>query len=228
MKWSEYIKCSFDGINLDPKIWHGAVSRRKNSYCFVFISEMKNSKQIFYSISEDGQFFSKPQILIKISKEWKYFYRPFFLEYTAGEYACIYGVVNRDNAWYLSMNLGFQLENMQGISIKESKLMKKLDDRVIATQNISYHIKSFFKYMNSSIRLELYVFIIPLLGFLQVCQNPFKYFIAILFSIFTCSAYLTRFKIYNCKYFFSKVLVGVIESIAIVAIASWIENIICK
>ena len=73
MKWSEYIKCSFDGINLGPKIWHGAVSRRKNSYCFVFISEMKNSKQIFYSISEDGQFFSKPQILIKISKEWKYF-----------------------------------------------------------------------------------------------------------------------------------------------------------
>lgn len=225
ISWSKYRICSLNGMNADLKMWHGSVSKEGNIYHFVFVEKMVGSKLIMHCTSYDGISFSAPEELIILSKQWNYIYRPFLLCSDKG-YACVYGVVNRDNAWYLSMNRGEELESIQGISEREIVQMKDLSDTVIDTNTLRYYIKFVLKSINSAIRIELLSLVIPITGILLMTQGASYTFGIGLVCIVFCIVYLTRMKVYNHILLFAQIVAGVIEGISIMAIALLFVNTI--
>ena len=115
--WLPFVNCTFDGAPELQKVWHGAVSR-DNLYRFVFVEDSGKSKEILYTESADGTTWQEPRAIIQKKNFWAAFYRPCIL-YSNSNFYCIYGVITRDNEWYLSMSTGISPDGLRGISSQE-------------------------------------------------------------------------------------------------------------
>ena len=159
--WLPFVNCTFDGAPELQKIWHGAVSRDK-LYRFVFVEDSGKSKEILYTESADGTTWQEPRTIIQKANFWTAFYRPCIL-YSNSNFYCIYGVIARDNEWYLSMSTGASPDELRGISSKEIGA-SEINSAIMMKHSIIHLVKDVYHFIQSLCRPEL-VFICVFVAF---------------------------------------------------------------
>ena len=150
--WLPFVNCTFDGAPELQKVWHGAVSR-DNLYRFVFVEDSGKSKEILYTESADGTTWQEPRTIIQKKNFWAAFYRPCIL-YSNSKFYCIYGVITRDNEWYLSMSTGASPDGLRGISSQELGA-SEINSSVFAKYSATQVAKSVYHFVLSLCRPEL-------------------------------------------------------------------------
>lgn len=156
--WTEATQCVLGENEEGIDIWHGSVSKYNNQYYFVYV-DMTDKQEVFYCSSADGIHFSDPEIIIENQGFWDYLYRP-FLAFYEDSMACIYGVVNQDNQWYLSMSRGSEVHNLIGIDEQDVPFMQSLSDEPTDTHNIWYHVRNTYNLIQDYLRIELVAMLI--------------------------------------------------------------------
>lgn len=150
--WIPFVNCTFDGAPELQKVWHGAVSR-DNLYRFVFVEDSGKSKEVLYTESADGTTWQEPRTIIQKANFWTAFYRPCIL-YSNSNFYCIYGVITRDNEWYLSMSTGTSPDGLRGISSQELG-SSEINSSVFAKYSATQVAKSVYHFVQSLCRPEL-------------------------------------------------------------------------
>ena len=159
--WLPFVNCTFDGAPELQKVWHGAVSR-DNLYRFVFVEDSGKSKEILYTESADGTTWQEPRTIIQKANFWTAFYRPCIL-YSNSNFYCIYGVITRDNEWYLSISTGASPDELRGISSKEIGA-SEINSAIMMKHSIIHLVKDVYHFIQSLCRPEL-VFICVFVAF---------------------------------------------------------------
>lgn len=193
LKWHNLQKCEIAGIS-DNALWHGSVSLGGGVFHLVFIREMKGSQSIFYCHSLDGIRFSNETEILRNDKSWNYLYRPYLLV-DEDKTICVYGVVNRDNKWYLSMNVGETEAALRTLSQTDTSKMIQLSDKVENTNTVMWKLRSTIKQVNSLPRFELFA-LIPILMLVSiflrhhiiaiVCEFVVTWILSVLYSTRLC------------------------------------------
>lgn len=137
-EWTEPVQCSIDGACGDIDIWHGSMYAYEDGFHFVYIAASEKQK-IYYCTSSDGITFSDKQVIVENGGWWSNFYRP-TLVMEQGSVACIYGVINDVNEWYLSMSTGPELSELKGISSNDMDRMHQMADDVTDTKSAVYRL----------------------------------------------------------------------------------------
>lgn len=150
--WLPFVNCTFDGTPELQKVWHGAVSC-DNLYRFVFIEDSGKSKKILYTESADATTWQEPRTIIQKKNFWAAFYRPCIL-YSNSNFYCIYGVITRDNEWYLSMSIGASPDGLRGISSQELGV-SEINSSIFAKHSATQAAKNVYHFVQSLCRPEL-------------------------------------------------------------------------
>lgn len=153
INWTDPISCYIDDKNSHIDIWHGSVTLHEGKYHFVFIDNT-DRQEIFYCSSIDGIHFNEPHIIIENKGYWNFLYRP-TLVYSDDTVSCLYGVVNQENQWYISMSTGADEYHLYGINEKQVSAMYPLIDDVIDTHSGRYYLKRVYDAVHTYFRLEL-------------------------------------------------------------------------
>lgn len=193
--WSEPILCSANQVNAGLDIWHGAVTKYLGVYHFVFIDNEK--QQVFYCTSADGVTFSAPEVIVNNGGYWDYLYRPALL-FENDTVTCFYGVVNEENQWYISSSSGEQVYTLSGLREKDVSNMAFLQDKVIDTHSLEYHLRTIYYAAESYFRIELFllVFLETVLLMLVSKWHITEWYLSICFAInffLSCGYILYRF-----------------------------------
>lgn len=153
--WTAPVSCEIDGIKDEIDIWHGSIFVVDGTYHFVYI-EQKEKQNIYYCTSADGITFGQKQILIQNDGTWDYFYRP-TLVMEQGKIACIYGVINEANEWYLSMSTGSDLAELKGITEDDKDRMHPMPEDFADTDRLEYKVERLKVAVKRFFRLKLLV-----------------------------------------------------------------------
>lgn len=193
--WSDPVDCSIGQINTGIDLWHGAVCTYEDLYHFVFIDNEK--QKIFYCSSADGIVFNDPIGIVNNVGYWNNLYRPALL-FGNGSITCFYGVANQNNQWYISSSTGETPSSLFGLREQNISQMAFLQDDVVDTHDIKYHVKTLFRFVKQYFRIELFalaLFEIFALSATSKCNNRKKYlYICIAFNlIISCGYIFCRF-----------------------------------
>lgn len=150
--WSEPVLCSIEQKYSELDMWHGAVSKHREIYHFVFIDNEK--QQVLYCTSKNGTEFSEPVVVINNGEYWRHLYRPALL-LEDESITCFYGVVNQENQWYISSSSGAQMNALFGLREQDVLDMVPLQDKVVDTHSFTYHLRTLFHAVESYFRIEL-------------------------------------------------------------------------
>ena len=150
--WSDATECTFGGSSELRKIWHGAVSH-DDKYRFVFIESSEKSDAILYTESSDGITWTEPAKIVQKANFRAGFYRPCIL-YSDSTYYCIYGVITKNNEWYLSMSMGSSLNELKGISTDDVGTSAE-NAALSAEHSITHVMKETYHFVQSLCRPEL-------------------------------------------------------------------------
>lgn len=153
LSWTQPENCCLDSKKQNVDIWHGSVTFYEGNYNLVYIDN-SDKQEIYYCCSEDGVRFTEPEVVIENSGYWDFLYRP-TLVYDEGSVSCLYGVVNQENQWYISMSTGDDVYHLTGINEIQKKNMLPLSDEVIDTHSIPYRIKCLHHAIHTCFRPEL-------------------------------------------------------------------------
>ena len=220
-EWTESIICDIGNLERN-EIWHGAISVKDDAFYFVYIKHMKDSHTIFYCQSADGVHFSQETALITKDKVWDYFYRPFLL-FDENRIMCVYGVVNRDNSWYLSANIGNEIDNLQRLSQMDVEKMFPVSSTVVRTDTFSYALKIKIKQVNHLFHGELFALVLPLLLVQCILRKADHDIALLLFGgvVLFVLAYTTRLN-FRRNDLLSIFEIVILESVSIYAIAHYL------
>ena len=150
--WTSPVKCSIGG-NRNNDIWHGSVSFYNNAYHFVYIDQ-SDRQEVFYCTSTDGVSFNKAKVIVENGNYWDYLYRPAIAQTEEGLF-CLYGVVNRENQWFISMSSGDAIDTLVGISGEDISNMYPLRNDVTDTHSVRYWVKQLYQMIQLYLRFEL-------------------------------------------------------------------------
>lgn len=153
MSWTEPVPCVIDGQKSELDIWHGSVYVQNGTCHFVYIG-MSEKQNVYYCSSNDGIVFGQKQVIVQNDGVWDFFYRP-ALVMEQGEVACIYGVVNNANEWYLSMSTGSDISDMQGISAGDTERMHEMPDDVTDTRSLRFRVGKLTSIFERFFRVKL-------------------------------------------------------------------------
>ena len=212
--WDNQHLCSVNSQLENIKIWHGSVvyNKNKNIYEMVYIDDGGKNNSIFYCDSKDGIHFSKPKSIIQISDEWDRFYRPNLI-YIDNTYYAIYGVVSKNNEWYLSMSSGNSLDQLKGINENDKNIMIGLsypELNVSFIENVKIAIHNSKEY----IRYEIYLFPLIILAIVKIFKLKNKNSINVMNIVFVLSYLLFRFHLnFNLEIFISSLFMMITEMI---------------
>ena len=170
--WLPFVNCTFDGAPELQKVWHGAVSR-DNLYRFVFVEDSGKSKEILYTESADGTTWQEPRTIIQKKNFWAAFYRPCIL-YSNSNFYCIYGVITRDNEWYLSMSTGISPDGLRGISSQELGA-SEINSSIFAKYSATQVAKSVYHFVQSLCRPELALICVAVAVSLLLLRKKISY-----------------------------------------------------
>ncbi len=93
-------------------------------------------------------------VIVENQGYWNFLYRP-ALVHTGETVSCLYGIVNQENQWYISMSTGDNVHQLNGITNDQKKDMLPLTDNVIDTHSIRYQIKLIYHAIHVHFRPEL-------------------------------------------------------------------------
>lgn len=150
--WSAAEQCTFDGSCEIGKIWHGAVSH-DDMYRLVFIERAGNGDAVLYAESTDGVSWTAPRRIVQKANFWRGFYRPCILR-SDNSFYCIYGVITKDNEWYLSMSTGDSPDNLHGIAIHDVG-KSEINTAISAKHSLMRPVKDVYRFVQSLCRPEL-------------------------------------------------------------------------
>lgn len=153
--WSDPVFCSIGGQDELLDIWHGSVSVYEGTFHFVYIGNTEKD-HVYYTTSKDGVNFENSRVIVKNDGWWRNLYRP-TLVMEDDHAACIYGVINEANEWYLSMSTGERLEQLQGIEKADVKQMHEMPEDVTDTKSVGYIMGQMKDAFRSYFRLKLLV-----------------------------------------------------------------------
>lgn len=181
--WSIPISCSLDDQYSNIDIWHGSVTMYDGEYQFVFVDNT-DKQEIFHCSSMDGIHFRDLNVIIKNNEYWDYLYRP-VLVYDENTVSCIYGVVNQENQWYISMSIGSELNHLEGVKQAKKEDMFPLTDDVVDTHGIYYSVKKVYDVIQLYFRLELLMLVVVETMVLSLFKKlrDMKYIITVFTSI---------------------------------------------
>lgn len=151
--WSEPVQCSIDGGSRNIDIWHGSMFVYEDMFHFVYIAESEK-QEIYYCTSKDGITFNEKQVIVKNDGWWRNFYRP-TLVMEKGKVACIYGVINDVNQWYLSMSTGSEFSELEGIRADDVEHMHPMVNDVTDTKSAGYRLRELKAAMKSYLSWKL-------------------------------------------------------------------------
>lgn len=164
-KWSKPVACSIGGKSEGLKIWHGSVSFFDNKYHFVYIDGEKENTDVYYCESNDGVHFSKLRSIKHNDEGWNRFYRPFLLK-DKDDFYLLYGTITDNNAWYISMSRGTDLDELEAIGKKDVQKMLPLTDTIDNDTT-----KSWLQLVKNRFRFELIVLIPCLCVLFRITQR---------------------------------------------------------
>ncbi len=153
LSWTQPENCYLGDKSHNLDIWHGSVAFHDGNYHFVFVDN-SDKQEIYYCSSEDGIHFTEPVVIVENQGYWDFLYRP-ALVYSGKSVSCLYGVVNQENQWYISMSTGESVHQLTGITEVQKKGMHPLADNVIDTHSIRYQIKQVYHAVHKHFRPEL-------------------------------------------------------------------------
>lgn len=151
--WSKPVACSIEENSKDLKIWHGSVSFFDNKYNFVYIDGEKKNTDVYCCESTDGIHFSRLRSIKHNDEGWNRFYRPFLMKDKDCFYL-LYGTITDNNAWYISMSHGADIDDLNPIEKNDIERMIPLSDSV---DNDS--VRSWLQLVKNRFRFELFVLI---------------------------------------------------------------------
>lgn len=184
--WSQSSFCTIDNTMDNLQLWHGAVSwdDKSKQYHFVFTRQSSKCKEIMHCASETGREFSSPEEIIKLDPFWESFYRP-YIAFDDNSFICLYGVINSDNSWYLSMNIGSTLHHMKALPPESLSNMVSLPDVVCNTHSWKYIVKYEAKLAKQSLCIETFLSVPVLVG-LQILYGQLPPWFLFFFCILSC------------------------------------------
>ena len=158
--WTAPKLCNIEGNSSELKLWHGAVSydQSEGKYIFVYIQSSGSSQTIESCVSEDAINFSQVQTIVRNDDQtiWDRFYRPFLLIDSKSEkYHLFYGVITKENKWYISYSHGDSLSTLKGISESDHEKMVQLDDIVYTEKSTIDLIKDCYEGIRNSFKPEI-------------------------------------------------------------------------
>ena len=156
--WTEPVNCTVGGIDSEIDIWHGGVSYYDGLYHLVYVDNT-DKQEIYYCTSIDGFAFCAPEAIVDNAGYWDRLYRPYLL-HDGGKTYCLYGVINEENQWYLSMSSGADLMNLIGLSAEDVGHMYPLPNDMIDTHGIRYELKKVYHAVLDYMRIELLVLLL--------------------------------------------------------------------
>lgn len=183
--WSAPHPC-YIGIqaeNID--IWHGTVTFFNEEYHLVYVDN-SDKQEVYYCSSPDGIRFSEPKVIVENNGYWDFLYRPTLICSTDAV-SCLYGVVNQENQWYISMSTGEDVNHLFGIDETLESKMYQLSDEIIDTHSIRYQIKELYHAIHAYFRPEL-LFLAVFEAVLFVWVKPLqrKTYILTFFTFVNC------------------------------------------
>ena len=176
------VECSFGGSTELQRVWHGAVNC-DDLYRFVFVEDSGKSEAVLYTESADGVTWQEPRTIIQKENFWAAFYRPCIL-YSDSSFYCIYGVISRDNEWYLSMSTGASPDELRGISSQEVGV-SETNSAIMAKHSIIHLVKDTYHFIQSFCRPEL-VFVCTLVTVALLLSRRYSFAGAWGFSWLLC------------------------------------------
>lgn len=199
VNWTKPVHCKIANKSDNLNMWHGNVTYNNEYGYYELVYTNLSNQNIYYAKSKDGYNFSNNKSILNNDSKWGSFYRPTLL-YDNGKYYIFYGVVDKDNRWFISMSTGEKLNNLVGINSDDITKMSgepielqvdNADKQQVFKEKLSEYKKVFF-------RIELLIFI-PIIYILIVLLKRKSsleimqiYYVVILIGIIISSLYLAK------------------------------------
>lgn len=168
--WSKPVACSIEENSKGLKIWHGGVSFFDNKYHFVYIDDETRNADVYYCESSDGVHFSGLRSIKQNNEGWNRFYRPFLMKDKDCFYL-LYGTITDNNAWYISMSNGTNIDDLNAIGKSDIGRMISLSDCVDDDS-----VKSWQQLVKNRFRFESLLLIPCLCVLLRISKRRFWIF----------------------------------------------------
>ena len=154
-KWTPYENCTFGDADKIEKVWHGSVSCDSKVYRFTYTEIPAQSDGIYYTESIDGMHWRNPQKVIEKAGFWKGYYRPCVIN-SEDELFFVYGVITKENEWYLSMSRGSDANHLHGITAQDIGMSLE-NEKILDEQTFSHFVRSVYRIIREFCRPELLI-----------------------------------------------------------------------